>query len=156
MIKWTKEEENFVLEHLKKYKTVAELPLIAMGEIMGRTPTSIRRKALRLNESKKPPSYEWSKEESKEAFTLYLQELSLADILEKLHEDGSQASIEELEEELKRLREAWSIHMRAYAEERNLPIAKRFKLETIGFYINNRFTEKDFIRKVLHGKIKNG
>jgi hypothetical protein len=157
MARWTKDEENFVLEHLKKYTSVGELPLIAMGRTMGRTPASIGRKATRLLLlSKNTHTYEWSREESKEAFTLYLQELSLVDTLEELHRQGSEATLDQLEQELKRLRDAWSNHIMAYAEERKLPVAKRFTLETISFYITNRLTDKDFLRKVLYGKIKNG
>lgn len=151
--RWTTEEENFVIEQLKKYKAVDQLPLIAMSQSMGRTSDSIRKKAGRLYGTE---NYGWDTEESKEAFLLYLKELPIAGILKRLHEQGSEATLDQLELELKRLREAWSKHIRGYAEERGLAVAKHFKLDTIGFYIENRLTTKDFIRKVLHGKIKNG
>lgn len=151
--RWTAEEENFVIEQLRKYKTVDQLPLVAMSQSMGRTPDSIRKKAGRVHITE---SYIWDQEESKEAFLLYLKELPLATILAELHRQGSEATLDQLELELKRLREAWSKHIRGYAEERGLAVAKHFKLDTIGFYIENRLTDKDFVRKVLHGKIKNG
>lgn len=153
--RWTKEEENFVLEQLKKYKSVGDLPLISMSKTMDRTPDSIKRKAKRLYETRKS-NYSWDQEESKEGFLLYLKELPTAQILEQIQEQGSKATLEQLEQELKRLREAWSNHIKIYAEERGLPVAKYFKLDTISFYIENRLTEKDFVRKALHGKIKNG
>ena len=153
--KWTKEEENFVLAQLKVYKSVADLPLASMSQKMGRTSDSIRKKAGRLHQAK-DSIYIWDKEESQEAFLLYLQELPLAEILKQLHDQGSTATLDQLEIELKRMREAWSKHIRTYAEERQLPTAKHFKLNTIKFYIENRLTASDFVRKVLHGKIKNG
>lgn len=154
-VRWTKEEETFVLEELKKCKVITMLPLISMSQQLGRTADSIRRKAERLCVTK-ASEYSWDKEESKEAFLLYVNGLPTAEILTQLHEQGSVATVEQLELELKRLRDAWDKHIRTYAEERNLPTAKRFSLDTIKFYIDNRLTDKDFIRKVLHGKIKNG
>lgn len=153
--KWTKEEEGFVISKLNAYKTVENLPLISMSEYMGRTPDSIRKKAGRLYGTTKT-EYFWDLDESKEAFLLYLQGLSLAEVLKQLHEQGSTADLDQLEIELKRMREAWSKYIRNYAEERGLAVAKQLSLDTIKFYIENRLTDKDFIRKVLHGKIKNG
>ena len=156
-VRWTKDEEAFVLEELKKWKVVALLPLISMSQELGRTPDSIRRKAERLCASK-PLKYNWDKDASKDAFLFYLDGKSTAEILYKLEEDyeGESPTLDQLEQELKRLRDAWDKHIRTYAEERGLPTAKHFKLDTIKFYIENRLTTKDFIRKVLHGKIKNG
>ena len=153
--RWTQEEEDYVLSVLKKYKSVSQLPLVAMSEKLGRTADSIRRKAIRLDQT---PSeeYEWAKEESSEAFILYLEELPLAKVLEKLHEQGSTASMEQLEEEIQRIRDQWSLHIKRYAETNGIPCAKHFKLDTIKFYIQNRNTASDFVKKSLHRKIKNG
>lgn len=151
MARWTKEEESLLINYLEKYGSVDELPLASLTTKFGRTVEAIRRKAARLVEAFNN-SHEWTQAERKEAFELYLQEKSLAEIKESL----SHISLEQIEQELKRLRNAWSQHMRAYAEERGLPAAKHFKLDTIGFYIENRNTDKDFIRKVLHNRIKNG
>jgi hypothetical protein len=151
MARWTKEEESLLINYLDKYGSVEELPLASLTDKLGRTVDAIRRKASRLVEASND-SHEWTSTERKEAFSLYLEEKSVAEIRESL----SHISLDHIEQELKRLRNAWTQHMRAYAEERGLPTAKHFKLETIGFYIENRLTEKDFIRKVLHGKIKNG
>lgn len=155
MKRWTKEDENYVLKLLEIHKNAADLPLISMSQKLNRTPESIKRKAVRLKEAQKSV-YTWDKEERKEAFDLYLEELSMAEILEKLHEQGSQASMKNLEEELDRLREVCSQQIRRYAEERQLPVAKRFKLDTIKFFIDNRETTSDFTRKALHSRIKNG
>lgn len=96
--------------------------------------------------------YEWTASERQKAFTLYLEGKSVAEIRASLPE----ISLDEIEQELKRLRNAWSKRMQAYAEERGLPVAKHFKLDTIDFFIQNKDTDKDFIKKVLHGKLKNG
>jgi hypothetical protein len=151
MARWTKEQETLLINYLDKYGGVDELPIVSLVDKLDRTTDAIRRKAARLVKTSND-AYEWTSGERKEAFSLYLQEKSLAEIKESL----PHISLEHIERELKRLREAWSQHMRAYAEERGLVTAKHFKLDTIGFYIENRLTEKDFIRKVLHGKIKNG
>lgn len=155
--KWTVEEERFVLEQLNIYKAVSELPLVSMGQKLGRSPDSVRKKAGRLYESKKS-GYKWDKDESKDAFLLYLEGIPLATIIEKLQDmyEDCYPTLDQLEKELKRVREAWSKHIRSYAEGRQLPVAKHFSLDTIKFYISNYGTDKDFVRKVLHGKIKNG
>ena len=153
--RWSKEEENYVLKVLETHRNIADLPLVSMSQKLDRSPESIKRKAVRLRESQKS-THTWDKEESKEAFTLYLKGLPLAEILAELQEQDSQASMKNLEDELKRLREAWSRHMKKYAEERQLPTAKHFKLDTIKFYMDNRTTTSDFTRKALHRRIKNG
>lgn len=155
--KWTEQEEKLVLDYLNTYKFVSELPLVAMSEKLKRTSDSIKRKATRLKEANKP-RYIWDKDESKEAFLLYLQGLPAASILEKLQNmyEAPYPTLDQIDNEVKSLREDWSKHIGAYAEGRGLPVAKQFKLDTISFYIENRLTDKDFIRKVLHGKIKNG
>jgi hypothetical protein len=153
--KWDKEEENYIYELLKTHKIVANLPLISMSQKLNRTPDSIRRKAVRLQEAQKS-NYQWDKEEREEAFRLYLKELPSAKILEKLHEQGSTASMKNLEDELKRLREVLSQRIRKYAEERQLPVAKHFRLDTIKFFMDNQATTSDFTRKALHSRIKNG
>ena len=153
--RWSKDEEAYLLSMIKTYRNIADLPLVTISQKLERTTDSIRRKAIRLKEMS-AFLYEWDKEESKEAFLLYLEELSLAEILKRLHEQGSAASLKNLEEELKRLKEAWSEHIRKYAEERQLPTAKHFKPDTLKFYIENRTTDSDFIRKALHKRIKNG
>lgn len=153
--RWTKEEENLVLSSLKQHKSIANLPLTILSEKIGKTPDSIRRKAIRLQESS-TSLYKWVQDEQKEAFLLYLQGMPLAEILVELHEQGSTASLADLEDELKRLREVWSRLIRRYAEERQLATAKHFSLDTIEFYINSKDTTSDMIRKALHRKIKNG
>ena len=154
--RWTKEEENFVLSNIKHYKGVIEnLPLPTMAQKIDRSEGAIKLKAMRLL-NKLQEEYEWSKEERALAFSLYTQDVPTEEILEKLHETGSQCNTKHLKTELSRLRKAWEQRIRTYAEERQLPIAKKIKLSTIRFYIGNVLTDKDFVRKVLHERIKNG
>lgn len=152
MTRWTTEEENYVLKHVNKYG-LENLPLPTMTKYLNRSVSSVTKKAKRLLEAK---NYEWEKEESQEAFNLYLEGKSTGSILDELHEQGSTASMKELETELRRLKEAWTKYIRNYAEARQLPAADYLSLETIKFFIENYKTESDFIRKGLHTRIRNG
>ena len=153
--KWTKEEEDLLINNLKKYKSVTELPLKSLSERLDRTPDSIARKAKRLQDTLKS-QYEWDKEESNEAFLLYLNGEALGRILDKLHEQGSAFTLDQLEEELKSRRKRAEEVIKSYAEERQLKIANRLSLDTILLFRNNYNTTSDFTRKVLHARIAHG
>lgn len=149
MSKWTNEEKELLIKYLERYP-ISDLPFSILEPKLRRSKDAIKRKALRLMEES--DKYEWTASERQKAFTLYLEGKSFSEIKASLPE----ISLDEIEQELKRLRNAWTKRMQAYAEERNLPVAKHFKLDTIDFFIQNKDTDKDFIKKVLHGKLKNG
>lgn len=153
--KWTKGEEDLLLNNLKIYKSVEALPILSLTEKLGRTAESIKRKAKRLQEALKS-QYEWDKEESNEAFLLYLNGEALGSIRFKLHEQGSTCTLEQLEEELKFRRKKAEEVIRAYAEERRLKVANRLSLETILLFRNTYNTTSDFTRKALHARIAHG
>jgi Arc/MetJ-type ribon-helix-helix transcriptional regulator len=147
-MKWTTQEENFVLKYLDKYKLPSELPAVAMAEVLkGRSPTSIIRKARRLAEEER---IEWTVEQSKELFTLYLEGLPTAEIKARA---SVEVSLEEIEKELKNSRAKWNSFI---VRREQLPENTRLKLDTIKFYIENYNTDSDFIRKALQSKVRNG
>lgn len=153
--KWTKEEEDLLLNNLKMYKSVEALPILSLSEKLGRTAESTKRKAKRLRETMKS-QYEWDKDESNEAFLLYLNGEALGSIHSKLHALGSEFTLEQLEEELKSRRKRAEEVIRTYAEERRLKVANRLSLETILLFRNNYATTSDFTRKALHARIAHG
>ena len=156
--RWSEEEENFVLVNIDYYKGVIQnLPLSAMAKKLDRSEGAIKIKALRLLEKqKKQADYDWTRQERREVFELHVKGIPYAEITKKLRETGSDFSTYNLRAELSRLKKAWEDNIRVYAEERGLPVAKKLNLDTIAFYIENRDTTSDFVRKGLHSRIKNG
>lgn len=153
-MKWTTEEENFVLKYLDKYKLPSELPAVAMAQALnGRSPTSIIRKARRLIAEPRVQELEWGADAVRKLSRLYLDGLSTLDIQKNL---PIEATIEQIEAKIKKIKEGWTEFIIDYAEARGLPYAKSFKLDTFAFFIKNHNTTSDFTRKMLHGKIKNG
>lgn len=153
--KWTKEEEDLLINNLKMYKSIAKLPLKSLSDKLGRTADSITRKAKRLQDEIRS-QYVWDREESGEAFLLYLKGEALSKILSELHEQGSTCTLEQLEKELQSRRKKAEEVIRSYAEERQLKLAKRLSLDTILLFLNNYNTTSDFTRKALHARIAHG
>jgi len=153
--KWTEEEENLLISQLRNFKTIERLPIATLSDKLGRTGTSIERKAKRLLETMNS-QYEWDKEESDEAFLLYLNGEALGVILSKLHEEGSNFTLDQLEEELKSRRKKAEAVIKSYAEERQLKVAKQLSLDTILLFRSKYNTTNDFERKALNNRIARG
>lgn len=154
--RWSKEDVHLLERNLDRYNwDITKLPLLSLAQKFDRTEGAIIAKAKRLIENYKR-EYEWSETEQTGAFHYYLKGLALKEIHEKLLNFGSQATLDQLESEMKRMRKFHEQEIRTYAEERNLTTAKNFKLDTIEFFVKNRNTQSDFVRKALHTKIKNG
>jgi hypothetical protein len=155
MKKWTKDEEALLLNQLRQYKTIDGLPIVSLAEKLDRTGDAVKRKAKRLLETMQS-QYEWDKEESDEAFLLYLNGEALGSIHSRLQDDGSNFTLDQLEEEMKSRRKKADQVIRSYAEERQLKVAKQLSLETILLFRNNYKTTSDFTRKALHSRIARG
>lgn len=156
--RWTKEEEDNLIKICRSngWTSTSEVPLYILEEkFPGRTQRALRSKLNRLLTSP-TLTYLWDSEESKEAFSLYLKGEALKSIQLKLHEQGSTCSLEELEAEINRQRTRAEQIVRAYAEERNLPVSKYLTSDTLNFFKNNYNTTSDFVRKALHSRIANG
>ena len=156
--RWTKEEEERLVNIYRSnnWTSVSEVPYHLLEEkFPGRTQRALRSKLTRLVPSQKL-TYIWDNEESKEAFSLYLEGEALASIRSKLHAQGSECSLDELEAEIGRQRTRAERVVRAYAEERGLAVSKHLTSDTLNFFRNNYRTTNDFIRKALHTRIANG
>lgn len=156
--RWTKEEEDNLIKICRSngWTSTIEVPFHLLEEkFPGRTQRALRSKLARLLTSP-VLTYHWDSEESKEAFSLYLNGEPLKSIQLKLHEQGSTCSLEELEAEINRQRARAEQIVRAYAEERNLPVSKYLTSDTLNFFRNNYSTTSDFVRKALHSRIANG
>lgn len=154
--RWSKEETRTLELNLDKYNwDFTKLPITLLAEKLNRTESAILAKAARLKNDYNR-TYEWSEEEQNGAFFYYLKGLPLKEIHDKLINFGSQATLEQLESELKRIRKSHEEEAKAYAEERGLKIAKHLTLETLEFFLKNRNTTSDFTRKALHSRIANG
>lgn len=156
--RWTKEEEDNLIKICRSngWTSTSQVPFHLLEEkFPGRTQRALRSKLTRLLPSPKL-SYVWDNEEAKEAFSLYLNGKPLKSIQSELHEQGSTCSLEELEAEINRQKDKAEQVVRAYAEERNLPVSKHLTSDTLNFFRNNYNTTSDFTRKALHARIANG
>lgn len=156
--KWTAEEERRLVSiyrnsHWTERKDIPYRLLVE--KFPGRSAKSIEAKLRKLIKSEHL-EHKWDKEESKTAFGYYLEGRPLKEILEKLHAQGSPATMEQLEAELKRSKSNAEKIVRDYAEERGLSVSKFIPLETLLFFRNNYNTKSSFIRKGLHSRISNG
>lgn len=155
--RWTKEHTFNLEQNLDLYGwDVHKLPLTTLAHNYNRTEAAVIAKAKRLVE-KYNRTYEWSEPEQNGAFHYYLKGLPLKEIHEKLVAFGSGATIEQLEGEMLRMKKVHEQAIRAYAEERKLPVAKALSIDTINYFLQNKNTESSFVRKALHARIaKNG
>jgi hypothetical protein len=150
-MKWTKDEEKLLHAYIDKYESVEELPLTHLSERLNRTTDAVLRKAKRLVEAYNS-AHQWINKERKIAFDLYVAGESYARIQESLPE----VSIDAIETEMARLRKLAEGQLRAYAEERGLQTTKNISLGQLEFFLKNRETTSEFVRKGLHSRIKNG
>jgi len=155
-VKWTKEEERRLVNIYCNNNWDKDVPYKMLAEkFPGRSADAIKSKLRKLIKSEHL-DYKWDKEESKTAFTYYLEGLPTKEILEKLHAQGSNATLEQLDADLKRSRFNAESIVRAYAEERELSVAQHLRADTLLFFRNNYNTRSNFIRKGLHSRIANG
>jgi uncharacterized Zn finger protein len=145
--KWTKDEEERLMNIYSQYDSLKDVPFHLLN-FPGRTEKALKAKLNRLITSHNL-TYSWTKEESRKVFHQYLQGVALKDI-------ETEASLNELESELKRQRDKAEQIVRAYAEERGLQVNKYLSLETLNLFRNNYNTTSDFTRKALHNRIQNG
>jgi len=150
-MKWTKEQENELNGYIDRYEDVDSLPLVHLADKFGRTTDAVLRKAKRLVEAYNSV-HQWINKERKIAFDLYVAGESYARIQESLPE----VSMDAIEKEMKRLRKLAEAQLRAYAEERGLQTTKNISLGQLEFFLKNRETTSEFVRKGLHSRIKNG
>lgn len=148
-IKWTKDEEERLINLYSQWNSPKEVPFhLLVDKFPGRTEKALKAKLNRLITSHNL-TYRWTKEESRKVFHQYLEGVALADI-------ETDASLEELESELKRQRNKAEQIVRAYAEERGLQANKYLSLETLNLFRKHYNTTSDFTRKALHNRIQNG
>lgn len=156
--KWTKEEEYKLVNIYcsNDWKSLKDIPYKLLEEkFPSRSADAIRSKLRKLIKSEHL-DYTWDKEESRTAFAYYLEGLPFKEILDKLHAQGSNATMEQLESELKRSKFKAESMVRAYAEERGLSVAKYITPATLVLFRDNYNTKSSFIRKGLHSRIANG
>lgn len=148
---WTKQEEELLQAALDKAKNnIEDVPIVAIAEKIGRTAKAVKSKAFKL---KKEPLYKWDREESKEAFELYLREMDTSDILEELKEQGSTATLPQLEKRLMELRWYFADALRAYAKANDLWQPKNPSLKLLKLYYDFGSNPQlgSELREALHG-----
>lgn len=154
--RWSKEDCRILEKNLDKYNwKIDKLPVSLLADMFNRTEAAVIAKAKRLV-LQYERTYEWSQDEQNGSFHYYLKGLPTKEIHEKLLAFGSQATLEQLESELSRMKKMYSDEIKDYAEERGLPVAKAIQIDTIDFFIKNKNTTSDFTRKALHSRIARG
>lgn len=154
--RWSEKDVRILENTLDQYEwKIEKLPLMTLAAKFERSETAVIAKAKRLIE-KYNRTYEWSEEEQRGAFIYYLKGLPFKEIHEKLLNFGSQATLEQTEQELLRMKKSYTDGIRAYAEERGLKAAKTMSVETIDYFLKNKDTTNDFTRKALNNRIARG
>lgn len=154
--RWSEKDVNILENTLEQCDwCIEKLPLLTLAMKFDRTETAVIAKAKRLIE-KYNRAYQWSEEEQRGAFHYYLKGLPFKEIHDKLVAFGCQATIEQMEQELLRLRKSYTDVIVNYARERGLKVAKTLSLETIAYFIKNNNTTNDFERKALNSRIARG
>jgi hypothetical protein len=154
--RWSEKDVRILENTLDQYEwKIEKLPLMTLAMKFDRTETAVIAKAKRLIEEYNR-TYEWSEEEQRGAFHYYLKGLSFKEIHEKLLNFGSEATLEQTEQELLRMKKSYSDGIRTYAEERGLRAAKTMSLETINYFLKHKDTTNDFERKALNNRIARG
>lgn len=146
--KWTSAEEAYLHKELSKVTTVNELPFVTIQTKLDRSYKSVLNKAIRM---KNDPPYEWDKVEVQTAFEMYLNDVPITEILQKITSMGSTCKLAQLDKKMMELRWRVADALRAFAREEGLWEPKNPSTELLRAFAYRTEETMGNLRKLLRG-----